>query len=174
MFTVLLSSLVLSVHAFSFQAKDLVTHQEVRFPNPDKKATVVLFMSSSCPCSESHEKKISRLYQTYSKDGFEFVAVHANQDETLEEAQAHFKKAQLPFAIVQDEGAKIANELKALKTPHAYIIQKGKIIYEGGVDDSMDAAKSKKEFLETALKEVSQGQSITLAKTRALGCQIKR
>ncbi len=92
----------------------------------------------------------------------------------LEVSQAHFKNAGLPFKVVEDPGAKIADQLKALKTPHAYIIQNGEVVFQGGVDDSADAATAKKHFLEDALTALSDHKPIEIKQARALGCVIKR
>lgn len=160
--------------ALVFTGADLYQPKKITFPNPNAKASVVVFLSAKCPCSASHEPVLKSMAEKYSKDGIEFIAVHSNQNETTDQAKEHFKSAALGFPLVEDRGAKIADELKALKTPHAYIIQKGKIIYEGGVDDSADAEEAEVHFLEKALAEVKDGKPVTTAKTRALGCQIKR
>jgi hypothetical protein len=154
--------------------KDLFSGAEVSFPDPAKKATVLVFLSAVCPCSESHEKGLKGLAEVYSKKGYQFVAVHSNQDEPIDQAKSHFKKTALPFSVLNDVDAKIANEFKALKTPHAFILKGKEIVYQGGVDDSSDAEKAKIKYLEVALAEFDSGKSVTLSKTRTLGCVIKR
>ena len=162
------------VFALLFTGTDLYQGKSITFPKKDSKAAVVLFLSAKCPCSASHEKLLKDMASKYSKDGFEFVAVHSNQDESIVLTKEHFKDANFGFPIVEDKGAKIANVLKALKTPHAYIIQKDKVVYEGGVDDSADAGEAKIPYLANALAEIRENKPVTVAKTRALGCQIKR
>lgn len=162
------------VFALLFTGSDLYQNKEIHFPKKDAKASVVVFLSAKCPCSASHEKTISELAEKYSKNGFEFIGVHSNQNESVEVAKSHFKESGITFPIIEDHGSKISNQLKALKTPHVYIIEKDKIVYEGGVDDSADAAEAKIPYLANALKELSENKPITVSKTRALGCQIKR
>lgn len=140
-----------------------------------KLGTVVLFLSARCPCSASHEERLKGLFEKYSKQGFQFVAVHSNQDESDLETLPHFKKAELPFAVLNDPGAEIANALGALKTPHSYVISpRGEILYQGGVDDSHDAHTAKKYYLETALNQVIAGEKPSPSEVRVLGCVIKR
>lgn len=157
-----------------FTGPELYQNTSITFPKQSAKATVVVFLSATCPCSVSHEKSIKNLSEKYSKEGFEFIAVHSNQNESVELAKLHFKTAGLPFPVVEDRGASIANNLKALKTPHVYIIKNDQIVYEGGVDDSNNAAEAKNPYLANALAELIENKPITVAKTRALGCQIKR
>lgn len=179
-----------ALFALMFTASDLYQPKNITFPNPKAKASVLVFLSAKCPCSASHESILKDLASKYAKDGIEFIAVHANQNEALEVTRSHFVRADvgagssaatvasvpasLGFPMVEDRGAKIANELKALKTPHAYIIQNGKVVYEGGVDDSADAAEAEKHYLADALVEIKNNKPVTTAKTRSLGCVIKR
>jgi hypothetical protein len=176
-----------ALFALMFTASDLYQPKNITFPNPKAKASVVVFLSAKCPCSASHEPILKDLAAQYTKDNIEFIAVHSNQNETIDQTRAHFTQAatanattrtpvpaSLGFPMIEDRGAKIANELKALKTPHAYIIQNGKIVYEGGVDDSADAAEAEKHYLAEALAEIKNNKPVTTAKTRSLGCVIKR
>jgi hypothetical protein len=163
-----------ALFALIFTGTDLYQPKNITFPNVKAKASVVVFLSAKCPCSASHEPVLKSLATQYSKDGFEFIAVHSNQNETPAETKEHFKCANLGFLTIEDRGAKIANDLKALKTPHAYIIQNGKIVYEGGVDDSADAGEATNHYLSNALQELKDNKPISVAKTRSLGCQIKR
>ncbi len=160
--------------ALTFTGINLDLSKNITFPNSKAKATVVVFLSAKCPCSASHEPVLKDLAARYAKDGFEFVAIHSNQNESTVIAKEHFQTAKLGFPVIEDRGAKIANELKALKTPHTYIIQNDRVVYEGGVDDSSDAAEAEEHFLAKALEEIKNGKTVSVAKTRALGCQIKR
>ncbi len=161
-----------SAHAFT--AKDILTGKETEFPMAGKKATVVVFLSAKCPCSNSHEASLKKLSEKYSSKGFQFVGVHSNQDENDVMTKSHFKGSALPFSVVADPGAKVADELKALKTPHVFVYKNNEIVFQGGVDDSADAGSAKQKFLESALNEIDQGKPVTVSKVRTLGCAIKR
>jgi thiol-disulfide isomerase/thioredoxin len=142
-------------------------------PRESKKGTVLVFLSSQCPCSVSHEPTLEKLASEF-KD-FQFVAMNANQDEDETLSAQHFKEANLSFPVLRDSKAETANQLKALKTPHAYIIgPKGQCWYEGGVDDTADAARAKKHYLKNALLEIRQGKEPSENKVRTLGCVISR
>ena len=160
--------------ALLFTGTDLYQGKSFTFPKKESKATVVVFMSAVCPCSASHEKAVKELSEKYGKDGFEFVVVHSNQNEPAELAKKHFKDAGFSFPILEDRGAKIADRLKALKTPHAFILQKDKVVFAGGVDDSANSAESTIPFLANALAELKENKPITVSNARALGCVIKR
>lgn len=172
--SLLLLSLIYLSPAQAYVGKNLKDQSQVSFPSAGKKGTVVVFLSARCPCSESHEVSLKRLYEQYAPLGFEFVAVHSNQDESEAFTQAHFNAALLPFPVIQDQGAELASQFKAIKTPHVFLLQNNQIIFQGGVDDSAQSAKSHKHYLADALQETFLGKPVTLAQVRTLGCAIKR
>ncbi|MFK5047747.1 thioredoxin-like domain-containing protein, partial [Klebsiella pneumoniae] len=89
-----------------------------------------VFLSTKCPCSNSHVALVKQLAKDFP--AFAFVAVHSNRDETVAEARAYFRDFGLP--VLQDEKSRLADEFKASKTPHAYVLAAGdgKVLYHGG------------------------------------------
>jgi len=153
---------------------DLRTGQPVSLnPKDSPKGTVVLFLSVKCPCSKSHEKGLEGLAREFSQ--FKFVAVHSNADEKEESAKQHFQKVGFSFPVIQDENAKIADEFRALKTPHAFIVgPQGECWFNGGVDNSNDSSKATEHYLKAALLDLQSGNEPKEKQVRTLGCMIKR
>jgi len=138
-----------------------------------KKGLVVVFLSARCPCSNSHVAEVRDLAQNY-KD-FAFVAVHSNLDEGEALAKPYFEKAHLPFPVIADAKARLADQFQALKTPHAYIVvPDGHIAYQGGVSNSNDCAKSDRKYLREALADLHEGKPVRTPEGRTLGCVISR
>ena len=160
--------------ALGHSGKDLLTGREVRFPSKEDRIPVLVFLSAKCPCSRSHEPELKRLHARFAGAGFEFIGVHSNQDETSSESKKHFKEAALPFPVIEDRGAKLADEFRALKTPHVFVLKGNEVVFQGGVDDSADGARAKKRFLEDALATLQQGKPLEVSRARALGCAIQR
>jgi hypothetical protein len=157
---------------------DLLTKKTIQFPDSKKAASVVVFLSSQCPCSASHEPVIQALATEFKDKNVEFLVVNSNTNETEKEVVDHFTESKknkvLQLPILRDAKAKIANQFKALKTPHAFVISKNEIVFAGGIDDSAEAADAKKHFLREALIEITSGKAVTTKVARALGCAIKR
>jgi peroxiredoxin len=154
------------------QGFDLVSAHQKKVLN-GKLGTVVIFVSAVCPCSNSHVAELSALQKEYSD--FSFVGVHSNSDESAETSAAYFKKLDLGFPIVQDTDQKIADAFKALKTPHAFVLNtKGEIIYKGGVSNSADFTRADEKFLRNALNDVQLGKAVGKPEGRTLGCLIAR
>jgi thioredoxin-related protein len=167
-------SLFLSRTGFALPAEihgtDLVQNQQVALPT---KNLVVVFMSAKCPCSDSHLAVLKKLSENY-KD-YKFVAVHANSDEGADLTKTYFAAAKLPFPVVQDVKGALANDFKALKTPHAFVFNaRGEIAYQGGVTNSAKAESADKNFLAAALEDLHQGHEVKVKNGRTLGCIILR
>lgn len=138
-----------------------------------KRPTAIVFLSSKCPCSNSHIDLIAKLARQNS--AIQFIGIHSNQDEEIEPARAYFKSLALPFPVIRDENAKIADFFKAFKTPHAYLLDaQMQQVYQGGVTDCAEANKSKRQYLEEAIEDLLNNRPIKTPEGRTLGCFIKR
>jgi hypothetical protein len=139
----------------------------------DSDHLVVLFLSAKCPCSMSHMDEIRSLAKDFPET--KFLAINSNKDESREMGTAYFSKADLSFPVLRDEQLKYADLLKAVKTPHAFVLDKsGQIIFQGGVSDSAKFPNAKQRFLREALTEVKMKKSVSKPIARALGCAIAR
>lgn len=146
---------------------------QIQTEQASKKGTVVVFLSTKCPCSNSHTEVLTKLAQKYTD--FTFLGVHSNLEEDLASSQKYFRAANLPFQILQDEKTKIADTLKAYKTPHCFVLSpKGEILYQGGVTDSSNAPTAERIYLEEALQDISSGSEVRTKSGRTLGCAIQR
>jgi hypothetical protein len=139
--------------------------------DPTKQGTVVIFMSAKCPCSISHAEEIIALSRDYPD--FRFIAVNSNADEKLEDVKRYFQS--FPFPVLKDLKSMIAIELKALKTPHAFIFNsEGKRLFHGGVSSSATFARADRKHLREALEDLKEKREIRTPVARALGCAIDR
>ena len=139
----------------------------------DLLGAVVVFLSSLCPCSASHEKSLSRLSAKFPQ--FKFLAVHSDQDESPTEVSTYFKQAALPFPVVRDGKARLANYFGALKTPHVFVLSlQGKTLYRGAVDNSHDASRASRFYLSEALSALVAKNEPNPYETKPLGCAISR
>jgi hypothetical protein len=137
---------------------------------------VVVFLSSRCPCSTSHEPRIREIAAKYQAQGFQFIGVNANADENAEESAAHFKASELGFPVLTDRKGEWLSRFPAMKTPHVFVVSSpsGKHLYQGGVDDSVSAVNAQRIHLTEALDDLVQGRVVRVPMARSLGCHIKR
>lgn len=167
------AALSVSLSCFaSISGQNLLTGKKDDVP-AGKKGTVLVFLSSKCPCSNSHVGVLKALANEYKE--FSFVAVHSNADETVADAKSYFTSVDLPFPVIQDEKTTIADEWKAIKTPHVFVISpEGKTLYKGGVTNSNNGPKADVQFLRDALADLQAGRAVKVAEGRTLGCAITR
>lgn len=172
-FTCLFSILTFAVPV-SLQGEDLVTGKKILVSAEKKKPMIVVFMSSTCPCSNSHVDELKDLHKTFS-DKFNFVVIHSNADEPKIESKPYFDKAQFSFPVIEDSQSKVADQFKAQKTPHAFIVlADGHLAYAGGMTDSHDCNRAEKKYLREALIDLAAGRPVRISEARALGCMISR
>lgn len=174
---------VLLLSCFPVTAKALPTEvsgpsvldstQQIQLSLAHQQALVVIFMSAVCPCSNSHVREVTSLAKEFPE--FRFVAIHSNQEESIEGAKAYFAEAKLPFPVIRDDKTKWADLFKASRTPHAFVVSsKGELLYQGGVSDSMQFESATKPHLREALEDLKKGRPLRNAKTRPMGCVISR
>lgn len=158
----------------SLEGLDVTSGKSMRLDlTAAKKGSVVVFMSAKCPCSASHETLLNELSKEYSD--FTFVGVHSNADENAADTRAHFATVHMSFPVLQDTKNIWANQLGALKTPHAFVFNnKGELLYQGGVTDSHVGPAAKKQFLKDILTDIVSGKAPRMKEGRALGCFIQR
>lgn len=177
LFTLLLfistSSAYAADHKMPIKGDDILTGSEIQTGNNINKGLVVVFLSAKCPCSDSHTVELLDLQKDF-KD-FEFIGIHSNADEELEFSKNYFEQKKLPFAVIQDRNTVIADQFKAFKTPHVFVLNSdGKVLYQGGVTNSAHFSRANKKFLREALEDIRAEKTIRTPEGRTLGCVIAR
>jgi peroxiredoxin len=116
------------------------------------------------------------LSREYTRRGVTLVGVNANKTEPAADVAAHKKSHGLTFAVVKDDGSRVADLYGAAHTPEAYVVDsKGTLVYHGRIDDNYDEpAKVKSTDLKNALEAVLAGRPVSIPETKAFGCSIKR
>ena len=140
------------------------------------KAVVVVFMATRCPFSNGYNGRMAALQREYSAKGITLVGINSNKTEPVAEIVEHTRKHGFTFAVLKDEGNKIADAYQAKKTPEIYVLDpKGTLLYQGRIDETHDEPENvKKPDLRRALDAILAGQSVPTPTTRAFGCSIKR
>ena len=146
--------------------------------SPDRKALVLIFVTTDCPIANSYLPALTRLQQTFQKRGFEFAMVHEGPNQTAIKLENHAKDFDVPFSIVMDAKHLIAKRVGATKTPEAFVFgREGQVLYQGRIDDLHQAFGKKRsaatrEDLRIALEEIEAGKNVSTNKTEAVGCSI--
>jgi peroxiredoxin len=140
-----------------------------------QQATVLLFVSSLCPCSAKYDDRNVRLAAEYASRGVRFVALNSSFGEQPAEIAAHARQARYPFPMLRDEGNVIADRVGAQLTPEAFVLDsKGVLRYHGRIDDNRDALKVTTNDLRNALDALLVGKLPSKPEQVAFGCAISR
>lgn len=141
----------------------------------DKKATVVMFISTECPVSNAYNERIVALYGDYKDQGVQFIGINSNKNESVEEIAEHNKANKFYFFVLKDLKNEIADSFAARRTPEIYLLDEKRILrYRGAIDNSQKDPEI--HYLRGVLDLVVAGKEIPEdhKKTKAFGCTIKR
>ena len=140
-----------------------------------KNGAVIIFIATRCPVSNAYNDRMEKLAQDYKAKGINVIGINSNNIEPAAEVKSHASEKHLTFAILKDDGNKIADRLGATRTPEAYVIDAGgKLVYHGRIDNSQITANITANDLRDALDQMIAGKPVTKTGGAAFGCSIKR
>src|SRR5579871_893265 len=149
---------------FSLPDAQGVTHTAVEVQR--HKATVLLFVATECPNSNTYAPLLARLDREYSARGVLFLAVYSDPDDSPSRVLKHDAEYQIPYAALLDPHQTLARQTGARSTPEAVILSPaGEVLYRGRVDDRfVDFGKTRlhatEDDLKQALDQVLAGQPV--------------
>ncbi|RKU14041.1 hypothetical protein C6502_02510 [Candidatus Poribacteria bacterium] len=160
----------------NFTLKD-ATDKEHSFKDlsHEKKATVVMFISTQCPVFNDYNERIVTLYNDYKDQSVQFIGINSNRNESVEEIVEHNKTNKFDFVVLKDLRNEIADRFGARRTPEVYLLDEKRILrYRGAIDNSQKNPET--HYLRETLDLVVAGKEISedRKKTKAFGCTIKR
>lgn len=142
---------------------------------------LVIFSCNTCPWVDRWEDRYPVVSELASDNEIGMIALNSNEDyrergDSMEDMIKRAEKADYDFPYALDEDHKIADAFGASKTPHVFLFNSDmKLVYVGAIDDNARSAEGVEEFyLKNAIEQLTSGEEITKAKTRSLGCTIKR
>ncbi|MDX6288909.1 MAG: hypothetical protein QOH42_708, partial [Blastocatellia bacterium] len=120
-----------------------------------KNGAVLIFISVQCPVSNGYNERMEKLAQDYQAKGINVIGINSNVTEPVAAVKAHAADKHFTFAVLKDDGNKIADRLGATRTPEAYVIDAGgKLVYHGRIDNSQNTANITSNDLRQALDEM--------------------
>jgi peroxiredoxin len=140
-----------------------------------KNGAVLIFISVQCPVSNGYNERMEKLVQDYKAKGVNVIGINSNATEAVSAVKSHAAEKHFTFAVLKDDGNKIADRLGATRTPEAYVIDAGgKLVYHGRIDNSQNTANITSNDLRDALDEMVSGKQVSKTGGAAFGCTIKR
>jgi thiol-disulfide isomerase/thioredoxin len=169
---------VLALSAASFSIPDVNGVQ--RFPlRPDGKASVLFFITSDCPISNSYAPEIQRICSEYGPKNISCDLVYVDPALTIADVKKHvadFGYSGVPAIL--DSSQKLVHATGATITPEAALIgPKGQVLYRGRIDNVYAALGKRRpeateRDLRRALDEIVNGKAVSTSQTQPIGCYI--
>ena len=171
--------------SYTFEARqeprtpDEIASNSKRKASAERKALVLIFVTTDCPIANSYQPLLARLHKEFQSKGFEFVLIHEGPNQSPNKLKEHAKEYSVPFSIVMDAEHAIARKVGATITPEVFVVgPDGAILYQGRIDNLYQGFGKKRatvtrEDLRIALSELDSGKSVSITKTDAVGCLIQ-
>ena len=161
------------IENFTLQDVDGARHALTDYANC--KAVVLMFISTQCPVSNGYNARMAALYSDYKDRGVVFLGINSNKAESADDVRSHAKEHGFGFTIMKDPDNRIADKLQASVTPEIYVVNSElKLLYHGRIDDNSRGTAITSKDLRKALDEILDGKPVSVARTKAFGCTIKR
>ncbi len=151
-----------------------------RFPlKPEGKASVLFFITSDCPISNSYAPEIQRICSEYGPKQVSCDLVYVDPTLTVADVKKHvqdFGYSSVPAIL--DSSQKLVRAAGATITPEAAIIgPSGQVLYRGRIDNVYAALGKRRpeateRDLRKALDEIVSGKPVSAPQTQAIGCYI--
>ena len=139
----------------------------------DRRGALFVFWSGSCAHCVRYDDFFNGFADRHPELGFAAIASRLN--ETDAQMISAVRDRGLSFPILRDEGARIARLWFSQQTPRCYLLDdKGRLLYRGAIDNfKLPADPGRLEYLEPAIAQFLNGESIARADTPSFGCAIE-
>lgn len=139
-------------------------------------ATIIVFLLSDCPASQSYSLTLNKLAKKYNKNNVSMIGVFPGTFSTDDELRKFRSMYKINFQLVKDPEMKLAKHLHANIGPSCFLIdESGNVVYKGRIDDWLFSIGKKRQVitennLDDAIKCVITKKPIKITETKAIGC----
>jgi peroxiredoxin len=164
-----------AVPAFELKGADGKTYKLADYKD---KVVVLHWFNQDCPFCNFDTgvgPRMKALGEKY-KGKVVFLAVDSTHGQTAEKDAEYAKKNQMADPILMDSDGKVGHLYGAKTTPHAFVINKGKLVYSGAFDNNPKAEKDKanyRGYVDEVLGAVLAGKEPPITNTDSWGCPVK-
>lgn len=159
-----------------------ISGKEVSFKDAMKKnGLLVMFSCNTCPVVGKYQSRTLETARFAADNEVGVILLNPNEaardnGESFDDMKSYGSEQGYNFSYVLDENAKMADAFGATRTPEIFLFDKtGKLVYHGAIDDNANGAgEVTRKHARIAIEEMATGKDISTAKTRFVGCSIKR
>jgi peroxiredoxin len=139
------------------------------------KLVVLEWVNQECPWSLKAVPVVKDLRKKYGDKGVVWLGIDSTWSRKPEDDAKYAKDKELDFAILMDSDGKVGHLYGAKTTPHLFVVNKGRLVYMGGLHNDQYGRKPPAEFrnyVDEALAAVLAGKDVPLPETTAWGCRV--
>lgn len=148
------------------------------FTASDRKAIVLIFVSTDCPIVNRYAPDLRRIYEAYQDRSVAFWLVYADPSESPDKIRQHLVDYNLSLPALRDPEHRLVTFCEARRTPEAALFTPDRRRhYRGRIDDRFtDYGKSRqaasRHDLTDAIDAVLEGRPVAAPVVEAIGCDI--
>jgi peroxiredoxin len=144
-----------------------------------KKAVVVVFLGSACPLAKLYGPRLAELVREFTPHGAAFLGINANAQDSLADVAAYARLHKIPCPILLDPDHAVADQMGAMRTPEAFVLDERHVVrYWGRIDDQyaigVQRSRPGRRDLADALRDVLAGRPVARPVVPSAGCHIGR
>lgn len=130
-----------------------------------KKATILFFVSSTCPVTWRYEKRVGQMMQKYGKE-VAFIGVKSHAGESAETIRRFCEARNFDMPVLLDSRNAVSRYFDVHQTPTFVLIDKNGVLrYKGAFDDSPDETGVSAKYVPAATDAVLKGRPVSKKQT---------
>jgi peroxiredoxin len=136
------------------------------------KIVVIEWTEPGCPYIVRHAKAKTfiDIQSDYKDKGVVVLGVCTSKFTDAKEMKSFREKHGITYPVLMDTTGEVGRAFHASNTPHMFVIQNGKIVYEGAIDDDPRGRKDKAtNYVRNALDDLIANKTVSKAKTKPYG-----
>lgn len=150
--------------------------KEFRLSDHSDKIVVLEWISPTCPFTKRLylQLRIPTLARQYIGKGVVWLTVNSDWYSHPIKLKKWLDGRGISYPMLVDKDGKVGESYYATSTPEFYIINQGKIVYHGALDDDIwGRIPNRTEYLANALEQVTSGKQVSPTSTRLYGKAIR-
>lgn len=137
------------------------------------KIVVLEWISHDCPASKAALPTMQKTAARYADKGVVWLAIDSTNYHDAAGNAEYIKAKKIEYPILLDADGAVGRSYGAERTPHMFVINKGKLAYMGAIDDGSFGKAGDRNYVAEAIDALLAGKDVPLAQTKPYGCSVK-
>jgi len=145
----------------------------------DERLVVIAFLGAECPLAKLYGPRLMQLADKFEEEQVTFIGINSNLQDSITEISAYARIHTIEFPLLKDVGNRVADQVKAVRTPEVFLLDRQRRIrYWGRIDDQYGIGYVRddptRHDLKIAIEELLAGKPVSSPVAESVGCHIGR